>query len=411
MDEREQRGLWIAATAKIEQKHGVWFVPSETGKGKYTVRLGPEKPHCTCKDHFLEGHKCKHIFAVEFAKRRDENPDDPASRLDSIEWTDRPKQKTYRQDWTAYNLAQTHEKEQFLRLLHDLCSRIKDPPQSMGRPRLPLGDAVFAVCFKVYSTVSGRRFMSDLRYAESKGFISKTPHFNSIFNYLENSELTPILQRLIIDSSLPLKAVDVDFACDSSGFTSTRFVRWFDHKFGVVKQHHTWVKAHVMCGVKTNVVTAVEIRKKQTNDSTLLPALVLTTAENFAVKEVSGDKAYATLQNYAVIEGVGSTPFIAFKSNHSATPGGLWGKMFHYFSFNRDDFLAHYHKRSNAESTFSMIKAKFRDHVRSKTDVSMKNEVLCKILCHNICCVIHEMFELGIDPSFGADNCELEKAH
>src|ERR671924_1861732 len=61
---------------------------------------------------------------------------------------------------------------------------------------------------------------------------------------------------------------------------------------------------------------------------------------------------------------------------------------------------AHYHKRSNVESTFSMIKAKFRDHVRSKTDAAMRNEVLYKILCHNICCVIQAMYELGIEPTF-----------
>jgi transposase len=59
-------------------------------------------------------------------------------------------------------------------------------------------------------------------------------------------------------------------------------------------------------------------------------------------------------------------------------------KMLHYFQFRRDEFLVHYHKRSNVESTFSMIKAKFRDHVPSKTDVAMKNEVLCKIICHNL---------------------------
>ena len=68
--------------------------------------------------------------------------------------------------------------------------------------------------------------------------------------------------------------------------------------------------------------------------------------------------------------------------------------------FNREQFAAHYHKRSNVESTFSMIKAKFRDHVRSKTDVAMKNEVLCKVLCHNICCVIGAMHELGIEAAF-----------
>jgi len=32
--------------------------------------------------------------------------------------------------------------------------------------------------------------------------------------------------------------------------------------------------------------------------------------------------------------------------------------------------------------------------------VAMTNEVLCKILCHNICCVIQAMYELGIEPTF-----------
>lgn len=84
--------------------------------------------------------------------------------------------------------------------------------------------------------------------------------------------------------------------------------------------------------------------------------------------------------------------------------------MFHYFCFRRDEFLEHYHKRSNVESTFSMIKAKFRDHVRSKTDVAMKNEVLCKLVCHNICCVIQEMYELGIEPKFWAEQPEASVA-
>jgi transposase len=63
-------------------------------------------------------------------------------------------------------------------------------------------------------------------------------------------------------------------------------------------------------------------------------------------------------------------------------------------------FLDHYHKRSNVESTFSMIKRKFGDHVRSKTDTAMVSEVLGKILAHNICCVIANQYELGIEPIF-----------
>ena len=47
-----------------------------------------------------------------------------------------------------------------------------------------------------------------------------------------------------------------------------------------------------------------------------------------------------------------------------------------------------------------MVKAKFRDHVRSRTDDAMKNEVLCKFLCHNICVVHQSQVELGIEAEF-----------
>jgi len=47
-----------------------------------------------------------------------------------------------------------------------------------------------------------------------------------------------------------------------------------------------------------------------------------------------------------------------------------------------------------------MIKRKFGDSLRSKGDIAMTNEALCKILCHNLVVLIHEMYELGIDPTF-----------
>ena len=33
----------------------------------------------------------------------------------------------------------------------------------------------------------------------------------------------------------------------------------------------------------------------------------------------------------------------------------------------------------------------------------MVNEVLCKFLCHNLCCLIQEQCELGIEPVFWHD--------
>ncbi len=398
---RQQRGLELAATRTIRHNGNLWVVPSQVGNGTYRVHMMPKLATCTCPDYETRNVTCKHIFAVTYVMKREENADGSTTVTKSVTVTATTERTTYPQNWPAYNEAQTNEKSQFQVLLADLCRGIPEPQtRKMGRPSLPLSDAIFSATFKVYSTVSGRRFMTDLREAEMNGHISKAPHYNSIFNYLENPELTPILQELITQSSLPLRSVETDFAADSSGFVTSRFVRWYDHKYGQVREQHDWVKCHLMCGVKTNIVTAVEIHDRNANDSPLLPALVDTTAQNFQMAEVSADKGYASKANADAVVKAGATPFIAFASHHRGNGGGTWEKMYHYFQFKRTEFLQHYHKRSNVESTFSMMKRKFGDGLRSKTDVAMVNETLCKVLCHNLVVLIHEMYELGIDPVF-----------
>jgi len=62
-----------------------------------------------------------------------------------------------------------------------------------------------------------------------------------------------------------------------------------------------------------------------------------------------------------------------------------------------------FHKRSNVESTFSIIKAKFGASVRSKMPVAQMNEVLCKVICHNLCVLVQSIYELGIAPTFWAE--------
>ena len=45
----------------------------------------------------------------------------------------------------------------------------------------------------------------------------------------------------------------------------------------------------------------------------------------------------------------------------------------------------------------------FGDFVRSKNKPAQINEVLLKILCHNVRQVIFAMFEIGIAPTFCAE--------
>src|SRR5215203_6764446 len=194
--------------------------------------------------------------------------------------------------WTAYNAAQTEEKRRLMILLAGLSKTVPQPEQQgRGRPRLPLSDMVFAAAYKVYVGFSSRRFTTDLRDAFVAGHIDSTPHFNSVSNYLAKPELAAILKDLITMSSLPLKAVESDFAVDSSGFSTCRYVRWFNKKYGREVDNREWVKAHLMCGVNTKVVTAVDISGWAANDTTYFVPLVERTAQHFGIEEVSADKA------------------------------------------------------------------------------------------------------------------------
>ena len=263
-----------------------------------------------------------------------------------------------------------------------------------------MSDAVFSVVFKVYSTMSARRFTSDLCDAQAKGHIDRVPHFNSVLNYLENPDLFPILTAMVERAALPLAAVESNFAVDSTGFCFSRFVRRYDVKYDRFTSRQKWVKAHICTGVKTNVITGIEIHGQNAGDGEQLPALLETTAKRFAVEDVSADKGYSSRESHDSIAKVGGNPFIMFKANTTGGVGGLFAKMFHYFNYRRDEFLQHYHQRSNVESTVMMVKTKFGDGLKSKTEVAGKNEVLCKLVCHNICCLIHAFYELGIQSDF-----------
>ena len=138
-----------------------------------------------------------------------------------------------------------------------------------------------------------------------------------------------------------------------------------------------------MVGVQTNIVTVADATPSQSADSPYLPGFVRATAEHFHIREVSAD---------AVVD-AGGVPYIDFKKVAKARakgrkPDELWAQMYHMFTLNTAEFKRHYHKRSNVETTFHMIKSKFSDKVRAKTDTAQVNEVLMKVLCHNVCVLI-----------------------
>jgi transposase len=97
-----------------------------------------------------------------------------------------------------------------------------------------------------------------------------------------------------------------------------------------------------------------------------------------------------------------ATPFVPFKTNANPNKRSpeIWTRLYKYFKENEAEFNEHYHKRSNVETTFYMIKSRLGEFLRSKRHTSQKNELMMKFICHNICCIIQEVYENEIHINF-----------
>lgn len=154
--------------------------------------------------------------------------------------------------------------------------------------------------------------------------------------------------------------------------------------------------------VDSKIITSLVITDEHGADSPQFKKLLLNTSKYFNIKEVSADKAYSSRKNLEIVDKLGGKAYILFRKNAIGTSRGsaLWRKTYHYFQLHKEEFLEHYHRRSNAESTFGAIKKKFGESVKSKNRAAQENELLCKIIAYNITVLIHEMIQLGVTSEF-----------
>lgn len=301
MDERQQKGLEIAAMSKITKRgNETWIVPSQQQNGnKYAVTVTAEGKQCTCPDFELRQQPCKHVFAVQYVLFREQVTETKPDGTVTTTTTEAAKVRvTYTQpSWAKYNAAQTTEKDHFCRLLHDLVADVPTPEQKgAGNRRMSMADAIFAAAYKTYSGFSGRRFMSDLRAAREEGLVDRAVCYNAIFKIMQSEELTPILHELVTATAKPLAALETQFAVDSTGIGTECFYNHHSAKHGHGEKRD-YVKLHVLVGTKTNVIAACKVTDRKRNDSAEFKPLVEEAAQHFDLQEVSADKAYISYSN------------------------------------------------------------------------------------------------------------------
>lgn len=257
----------------------------------------------------------------------------------------------------------------------------------------------FTIVYKVYGGISARRFVTDIRDLSAFGFIDTVMSFNSIFDHLKKESLTETLQRFIALTAAPFSHIEQNFAVDSTGFRIPKIHKWYDEKHGW-RQRRQWIKCHISVGVKSHIVAAVQVTPRQVGDSPVLPALTDATCDGFEVNEIAADGAYLSVKNLEHLDAAGIFPAIPFHVNHkpnSHPADSVWRRMFYLFAMNSAEYREAINRQAQVESTFSMIKQKFGERIFSKDATAQVNEVLCKILCHNLCVIIYWLYQFGVE--------------
>ncbi len=303
-----------------------------------------------------------------------------------------------------YNLSQVNEKRHFLELLHRLCEHIDEPPRRRGRPPLSQRVVMFAILFKIYSTVSSRRFMYDLESAFEKGYIDRVPHFNAVSHYLQKEEIKNILIDLVTLSGSSLAKLEQDFVIDSTVIRTPRLTKVYNRKLMRERTVHTCVSLHAITGARTKVIAGALTSPRYAHDTRFFCPLLSLASRRFKIERITADTSYRGSNNVEAAERIGAKVFIhPDRRTRTDGPDTSWRRHHRAYIDEREQFDEQYAKRLNVETVFLMLKSRFGREVRSKTLPAQLNETLAKAVCHNLCALIKAVYLMNVDPTFGRE--------
>lgn len=320
-----------------------------------------------------------------------------------------------KRDFAIYNLAKGNETRLFFQYLKELSRIIKEPkPKSKnGRPPIPLKDMFFASCLKLYRKSSGRPLKGELELARDARYISRVPHFNTLKDFFNSEGTYDLLSKMLTITAIPLAEADKNtYSTDSSGFGGNQYERWQRIKLDKHKDKKNYLKAHLTVGVKTHVIIAAEITPGNFSDVNQAPRLILQAKENFSIKKFCGDKAYSSKLVYRILESLKIIPLIPFQTRinkPSKDAPKLWNDSLKYFRENRYQFEQEYHQRSQSETVFSQIKTRLGEILLSKNYKSQRNELMLKLICHNVLTLIMELHRRKIAIDFTSANVKFKQ--
>lgn len=160
-------------------------------------------------------------------------PDIAQDRLRTVVTQVRERSFDYRRrpnrprDWHLYDLAQSHELEEVLRLIRAVVetdSAERPRPGSLlgtpsGRPSTPLADLLKALLWQSYRHSANRPAEGELRVVELG--LSRRFSYKTLERAFSHPEVKAALPRLLAITNRPLRGLETVFSIDGSGFPVT----------------------------------------------------------------------------------------------------------------------------------------------------------------------------------------------
>jgi len=306
------------------------------------------------------------------------------------------KKKRWPRDESLYNNIQESEFLNFFDFVRYLTNYV-----CKGRKMKTIVQCL--LIWRKFPNLSVRRARGLILLFKKLGLITNDiPCFKTLSNYNENNSLQIILENLIEESSKPLSAIEHDFATDATGIKTKLFSSWYSLRCMKEIRKRDHLTVHITTGVKSNIVTALNVEINSGRDNEIFREHVDKTAKNFRCDEFSGDGKYWCKENCKKVHQVGAKPYFKVHKNWSGRSRGgfYWKEMNLEFKKDEKKYGKHYHKRSNVESTNMSKKMIHGDKVYSRLSSARKNEESLRWINHNINVLNRAKHEWDISPKF-----------
>ena len=177
---------------------------------------------------------------------------------------------------------------------------------------------------------------------------------------------------------------DVTIAVDSSGIKVTNRGEWIHKKWKVKRG---FIKMHIAVDTKTKQILAIEVTKEDVGDGRMFGRPIKGSANIANVKQVIGDGAYDSRDNFLKAVKMDIDALIKVRKNASSKLKGCMPRRLAVLEQQGDDSWKRergYGYRWIAESAFSCLKRTFGEYICAVKWPNIVRELLLKASIYNL---------------------------